>query len=350
MDKNHEEVYQRLLKKASHSWAVSLLLSPLALLSGLFFVGVVVRRFFLTAQAKRRKTSTPIVSIGNVTVGGSGKTPFLSLLLSLIPGKIALVTRGYRRSEQGLYITSGACCTPHQGGDEACLIGRRFPSVTIAVSEDKWEAVKMVDGRCDLIFIDDGGQRYDIPQQVKIATVDCSCPDGYGWLLPRGLLREPFSWLRHADYIVITNPTAALPSVRRSLEALSRPIIVTAPVLTHFFTSDQKRCDLQKGQKVALFSGIAMPERFCMSMKALGYEVVDHLVLQDHGDISDEVLKRFIARVRSLSPDVVIVGTEKDWARRLSWPECDILFSHMECTVIDGHEAFTSLLRRLQKK
>ncbi len=350
MSRKIEQAYLWLIKKASRSWFFSLCLTPLAALSFLFFVGVVVRRWILLARGRKRSLVTPVVTIGNVTVGGTGKTPFLALLLKHINGRIGLVTRGYRRQEKGLCVTSGVSCTPMRVGDEAYLIGRRFPDVTIAAGESKWEAVEKIDGQCDIIFLDDGLQRYDIPVSLKIATIDCGGPDGYGWLLPRGLLREPFSWLRYADILVITNANDALSSVRDSLKGFGRPIIVTKPAIEGFFGPDGSERVLVQGQKVALFSGIAKPEGFRRSMEQAGYRVVDHLIFPDHGDIIDEELRGWIEKVRSRFGEVAIVGTEKDWARREKWLDSDVCFSEMNLEVVEGQEEFRSLCQSIHGK
>jgi tetraacyldisaccharide 4'-kinase len=291
-----------------------------------------------------------VISIGNITLGGTGKTPFIALLLKHLPGNIGLATRGYRRHAKGLYSTKGTFCSPQLGGDEAVLIGRRFPSIDIAVSEDKWEAVHALDGRCDVILLDDGLQRYDIPQHIQIATVDCGCPDGYGWILPRGLCREPFSRLRHVDCIVITNADDSLPALLASLQPFSRPIIVTVPVIERFFSFDGSVYTLARGHTVALFSGIAHPERFRSSMETRGFHVVDHLILGDHADITDEVLLCFAEKVHSCFPDAVFVGTEKDWARKETWPDILLCFSQMELHVIEGYEVLVQVASGVSHK
>ncbi len=349
MSKSIENLYVRLIRAAASSWLVSLCLFPLALLSYFFRAAAALRRVVYVRRAGRRTVTTPVISVGNITVGGTGKTPFISLLLNHLTGKIGLATRGYRRAVHGLYVTPGSICSPRRGGDEATLIGRRHPSITIAVSDDKWEAVHSLDGRCDLIVLDDGLARYDIPQRLQIATVDCQCPDGYGWLLPRGLCREPFSRLRDVDYIVITNADASLPALCSSLRPFSRPLIVTEPVIQRFFCPDGSTFPLARGQAVALMSGIAHPEYFRRSMVAMGFDVVDHLILKDHADITDKKVLSFAAKVRSSVPDAIVVGTEKDFFRKETWPAIPLCFSQMELCIIEGHEAFAALLVQVSK-
>ena len=343
-------MYTALLKKASTSWWVSLCLFPLALLSSFFYVGVVVRRWWLLRRCRCRTTKAHLITVGNVTVGGTGKTPLIALLLSQLSGVVGVASRGYRRRGKGLYVFRGSECNSEKSGDEASLLARRFPNVLFSVCEDKWRAVQALDGLCDTILLDDGLQRYDIPSDATIATIDCGCPDGYGWLLPRGLLREPFRWLARADYLVITNADKSLPCLLASLASFARPIIVTVPKITRFFSADGATRTIPLHGPVALLSGIARPERFRRSMASLGYRILDHRILPDHGTISVEEVQSWMEGLRSRSSGVVFVATEKDWARQ-RWPD-DLLFSEMdlevtsilenstECTTSSAHRLF----------
>lgn len=333
-----ERVYIDLLKRASTSKRISLCLFPLALLSGLFFVGVVIRRWVLQKRRQGRETKAQVISIGNVTVGGTGKTPLIALLLKTLPGTVGVASRGYRRQKTGLYAFSGDECDPIRAGDEAALLSWRFPQALFAVCEDKWQAVQALDSRCDTILLDDGLQRYDIPADCTIATIDCGCPDGYGWLLPRGLLREPFSWLRRADYLVITNADESLPRLLSALAPFARPTIVTVPKISRFFSADGKTCTIPSGGPIALLSGIARPERFRRSMESLGYRVLDHYELPDHGAIPYKEVQLWMAGLRSRCGDIVFVATEKDWARYQWSIEDGLLFSEMNLEIISGRE------------
>jgi tetraacyldisaccharide 4'-kinase len=339
-----EKAYTTLLKKASTSTLISLCLFPLALLSYVFFIGVVIRRWFLQRRCRGRTMKARVISIGNVTVGGTGKTPLIALLLNTLPGTVGVASRGYRRQKTGLYVFSGDECDLARSGDEAALLGRRFPRALFAVCEDKWQAVQALDSRCETILLDDGLQRYDIPTDLSIATIDCGCPDGYGWLLPRGLLREPFSWLGRADYFVITNADESLPRLLTSLAPFARPTMVTVPKITRFFSADGETCTIPSGCPVALISGIARPERFRRSMESLGYRVLDHYELPDHGEIHREEVQSWMARLRSQCNDVVFVATEKDWTRH-QWSVKDgILFSSMNLEIISGQDVFDRIM------
>jgi tetraacyldisaccharide 4'-kinase len=335
-----ERLYTKVLRKASTSPFLSLCLFPLTLFSLFFFMGVVVRRWLLLKRRARRTTKARVIAVGNVTVGGTGKTPCIALLLKALPGTVGVASRGYRRRARGLYVSEGAACDPERSGDEAALLGRRFPRALFAVCDDKWRAVQALEGVCETILLDDGLQRYDIPAHLTIATIDCGCPDGYGWMLPRGLLREPYSWLARADYFVITNADESLPNVLASLSPFNRPTIVTVPRITRFFSADGRTCTLPSAHPVALLSGIARPERFRRSMESLGYRVLDHRVLPDHGTIHRRQVQSWMASLRARHSDVAFVATEKDWARHPWTMEDGVLFSEMDLDIISGHDLF----------
>jgi len=344
--------YLLLLQRAERSLFIWLLLSPLVLLSIFFRFVLFVRRSLFVLLRRTRKVSAPIITVGNVTVGGTGKTPFiLSLLAHLDKGqKIAYVSRGYRREIKGLRV--GYQFDPKEIGDEASLIQRRNNSVLVGICDDKWKAIQALDGKVDLIILDDGLQRYDIPIDYKVATVDCLSPDGFGWLLPRGLLRESFSRLKEADILILTNGIDAQ-TIERTKEKVApfhRSTIVTRPTITQFFTSDGNPYSLLTTTPVALLSSIAHPERFFFSMRQAGYTVVERLELSDHLDIKDEKLIQWADRIQALHKEVVIVATEKDWARKATWPSLSVplLFSHLELEIVEGKKEFDALIDQLR--
>ena len=329
--------FTSLLKKASTSRWVSFCLLPLALMSYLFFLGVVIRRWWLLRQRRGRATRSRLIAVGNVTVGGTGKTPLIALLLKRLSGTtVGVVSRGYGRRGTGLYVFEGAACESERSGDEAALLAQRFPKAYFAVCENKWQAVQALDGLCETILLDDGLQRYDIPADSTIATVDCGCPDGYGWLLPRGLLREPYSWLARVSCIVVTNADESLPYL---LATFTQPAVVTVPRITRIFSADGATCTIPFDCPIVLLSGIARPERFRRSMEVFGYRVLDHRILPDHGRISVEDVEAWMAQMHSRYGDIVFVATEKDWARQ-KWP-AGMLFSQMDFDIIS-----TSACRR----
>jgi tetraacyldisaccharide 4'-kinase len=341
MSRNFVKWYLFFLKKAEHSRLLCACLFPLTICGFFFRVVTVVRRYALLFKAKKRRPCVPIVTVGNIAMGGTGKTPFILFFLKHFPDlRIGYVSRGYGRKEKSCYVASGNV-DPLKAGDEATLIARTFPRVRISVFEDKWKAVEAIQHTVDLIILDDGLQRYDIPLSVSIAVVDAKCPDGA--LFPRGLLREPWSRLKAVDYIVVTNGSA-----KEIPKPLPSPWIETHSCITSFFSPDGVVHPVPNGQ-VALFSAIAKPERFSRSIQQLGVRVVDHLIFQDHEEITDDELFDYFGRVRSSHPDVTLVGTDKDWARRQTWPSLPLLFASFQLSVPKEDECFNQLLQKTRR-
>jgi tetraacyldisaccharide 4'-kinase len=348
-----ERFYFLLLQTAERSLLVWLLLSPLILLSALFGSVLFVRRYVFAILRRGRKVAASVVTVGNVTVGGTGKTPvILSLLahLNTKKHKIAYVGRGYRREIGGLRV--GHLLDPKEIGDEASLVQRRNNNVIVSICDDKWKAIQAVDDRVDFIILDDGLQRYDIPIDYTIATVDCLSPDGFGWQLPRGLLREPFSRLKETDVLILTNATdiEVVEKAKEKVKPFCLPTIVTRPTIANFFTPDGNQCSLATTTPVALLCSIAHPEQFSLSMQRAGYTVVETLELLDHVDIKNEKLIQWADCIQTLYKGVVIVATEKDWARKSVWPSLSVplLFSHLELEIVEGKEEFDALIDRMR--
>lgn len=335
-----ENLFLRVLK--DRSWMSAVLLAPLIPLSWLFFLGAQVRKSLLSYLRTQRSVSVPIITVGNVAVGGTGKTSVIAYLIAHLDRcRVGYASSGYRRASRGLYLCRpNEVCDPVRAGDEATLISRRFPHVAIAVAESKWKAVQALEASCDLIIVDDGLQRYDIPMDFSIATVDCRCPDGYRWLLPRGLLREPLRRLADVHAIILTYPASKEQAMKMQEELTlryCRPTCVLAPRISRYFSPDGNSRFLPSGEVVALFSAIANPEHFRRMMQAQGFCVLDHKTFPDHMPIPHEVLLQYARDVQARCPHAVLVGTEKDWARA-SWPELPIplVFTQMDFEAVCG--------------
>lgn len=339
-----EKYIKPLLVKARDSKIVALCLLPFFFLSFLFLGIIYIRKQVLLFKRHRRRVHSKVVTIGNVSFGGTGKTPFILLLLKKFNHNVAYVSRGYGRKKRKSFFGKGSSCTASLCGDEAVQIARRFPDVCISIAEDKWEAVERVGNSADLIFLDDGLQRYDVPRDIEIATVDVTCPDGYGGLFPRGLLREPISRLKEVDYIVLTNISAYPEKLCEEYSArFSRPVIACQLHITRFFDAQGKTALPQK--KIAVFSAIASPERVRGLMEKNGFEVVDHLVFPDHVDIDLNSVYTFCEKVRAQGA-TAIIGTEKDFVKKDVWPELclPLFFSEVDFEVIAGKDAFEKLV------
>ncbi len=223
----------------------------------------------------------PVIVVGNLTVGGTGKTPLVCWLAARLaergfaPG---IVTRGYGGSGRAVRLIQGGD-DPAVVGDEPILLARRT-GVPVAVGRDRPAAAQLlVQAGCDVIVSDDGLQHYALARDCEIVVIDGDRRFGNGWLLPAGPLREPRTRLNAADIVVVNGGRALLDgalSMRleaKSAVALSGDRMTPLPAFA--------------GREVHAVAGIGHPERFFNTLRAHGIEVIGH-PLPDHARLAPE--------------------------------------------------------------
>ena len=297
----------------------------LAGLSRLYGVVVGVRNYMYEwGWMKRVKLAVPVICVGNITVGGTGKTPmviWLSRYLQARGHKVAVLSRGYKSR-------GGA------DNDEIRLLREALPGTAIVIDGDRvrggHKAIK--DHGAEVIVLDDGFQHRRLQRDLDIVLIDCSCPFGYGSLLPRGLLREPAKQLRRADAVVLTrsdmieeSELAALKEQigdllrGRQLQAQgSKPktIACSRHEATGLYEAGGGEVDLAhlQGKNVYAFCGIGNPASFEVTLKQLGARRVGSRVFADHTDYNESDLRRIARESEQVRADW-LVTTEKDWVK-----------------------------------
>ncbi|MCG8338038.1 MAG: tetraacyldisaccharide 4'-kinase [Proteobacteria bacterium] len=273
-------------------------------------------------------SKVPVVSVGNITVGGTGKTPITDWLLSFYERqdiKTAVLTRGYKaKKETPLQILNagvaekGNCQTY---GDEPWMLFRRHPETTIYVGSNRVNSAQLAEKEADLLLLDDGMQHLRLDRQLNLVLIDCQAGIGNGHLIPLGPLREPLHSLSRSDAIIYTRTEAATSStVQKKLAAYLDPELPTfnARFLPHQLISSldgtEKTLEELKGKQAVLFSGIGNPEAFTKTMEQIGCSVADHLALTDHVSYTSAVMEKLKQRLWNYSTDLVIC-TEKDWVK-----------------------------------
>jgi tetraacyldisaccharide 4'-kinase len=256
-------------------------------------------RRYLYAKRLRKSTrmSTPVVVVGNLSVGGTGKTPLVCWLVARLTElgfKPGVVTRGYGGSSGNLRLIERSD-DPDVVGDESILLARRT-GVPVAIGRDRPAASQLlVNAGCDVVVSDDGLQHYALARDCEIAVIDGDRRFGNGWLLPAGPLRESPARLAAADAIVVNGGRALLDGAfSMRLEAKSALSVIggAATALDEF-----------AGRSVHAVAAIGNPERFFNMLRAHGIEVVGH-PLPDHA--------RLQAADISFSDQRPVLMTEKD--------------------------------------
>jgi tetraacyldisaccharide 4'-kinase len=291
-------------------------------------------RRYASGRAVSHRLHYPVISVGNLTMGGTGKTPFAAHLarrLRFEGKRPAILTRGYGRKSRGLVVVSegnGPLVPPEVGGDEPVALALRLPGVVIVAASRRIEAARAAEKLgADLFILDDGYQHLAIERDANLLLLDSRDPFG-GGLPPRGWLREPLSALARADAFIFTRVERGEPTAE-ALATLKRwnP---SAPVFTARFRAvglqDEKGALLEgpalSDRRLVAVCGIAQPATFAATIASVGLRAEDTLVFHDH----HRYTARDIARIHRITDETGaswILTTEKDAVKltgRLSLP------------------------------
>lgn len=270
----------------------------------------------------------PVISIGNLTVGGTGKSPLTSCIASLLRDsgyRVGVVSRGYRRKAavDPLLVSDGRAllADARSAGDEPYLIARDNPAVPVAVGADRVRAARLLlrAASPEVIVLDDAFQHRRLARDLDLLLVDRRDPWGNGKMLPRGPLREPLASIARAHAVILTRSDGQCPSSLSSALQRFNP----GAALFHctlepraFVKPDGETIGLAalKGFSVYAFSGIARPERFEDDLRSLGVRLSGSRRFPDHHAFRRRDMEQVAAEARRSGADV-LVTTEKDLVR-----------------------------------
>jgi tetraacyldisaccharide 4'-kinase len=257
-------------------------LEPLAWLFG--GLAALRRRAYRQGLLRRYRSARPVVVIGNLTVGGTGKTPLIIWLAGELLARglqVGIASRGYRGSGRPARRLGGNP-NPAEVGDEAVLLARRL-RVPVAVGASRSRAVQLLEPDCDVILCDDGLQHYALERDMEIAVVDGLRGVGNGRLLPAGPLREPPARLDEVDAVVVHGEGFAWPG------ALAMRLVPVAAVA--LAGGARRPLASFAGRKVHAFAAIGHPQRFFAMLRDQGLDIEEH-PLPDHAVIAPDQLAR----------------------------------------------------------
>lgn len=275
------------------------------------YAWAVERRF---RRARPYRSSLPVICIGNLTAGGTGKTPLaLRIAQDLIAmgEQPALLTRGYGGRVAGPHWVDPGSDTASAVGDEPLLLAEVAPTV---VSRDRAAGARAIEGAAlaSVIIMDDGLQNPSLCKDLTIALVDGRRGIGNGEVLPAGPLRARLGFqLGLVDAVVVNQPPAdradSKPQLPRTIQQqFAGPVLAAAP-------SPRGDVDWIKGARLVAFAGIANPQRFFGLLEQLGGVVATTVALPDHHEFSEKDAERILSL--AASHDAIPVTTEKDWVR-----------------------------------
>jgi len=268
---------------------------------------------------KSYKSDAVVLSVGNITVGGTGKTPFVIWLASFLCElgmEIAILTRGYK---------SSISAQEHKSirTDEVEILKTSCPDAGVIVNPDRLAGAKeAVKQGANVLILDDGFQHRRLARDLDIVVIDATCPFGFDRLLPVGLLREPVDSLRRTDAVVITRTDQAKPgTLEQIVEKIKqiKPDMLLAesihqPIGIKTANLKQISAEQIKGKKVYAFCGIGNPDAFFDTIKQLSAELSGSQIFNDHHHYRENDINQIRRQADSTKSDFILT-TQKDWTK-----------------------------------
>ena len=348
--------------------------------SKVYQVGVEIHRWLINVRVLRDKTlGVQVITIGNLTVGGTGKTPVVEKFareLCDAGRNVAILSRGYRSKPQPFHrlllnkillredqtpprvVSDGKSLLldSEMAGDEPYMLASNLKDVVVLVDKDRVKSGRYAIEKfgCDTLLLDDGFQYWRLRgRRHDVVLIDRQQPFGNGHLIPRGTLREPPSHLARAQTIFITKSDGNTAGLRGRIAKLNPAAAVIECVhhplyLEDVFTGERRGLDLLRGKKAASLSGIAQPESFEHSLVTLGAELVYSKRFADHHRFTQQEILNAINRAKKRQADT-IVTTQKDAVRfpKIDRRDLPIYFMRVEIQIISGANDFQDCVRKI---
>jgi tetraacyldisaccharide 4'-kinase len=315
---------------------------------------------YAAGALKSRRLPCPVIAVGNLTLGGSGKTPAVELAVQTLRQagiQPAIVSRGYGRNSSGIQVVSdreSLRLDPRASGDEPFLLARRLPGVPVVVGPNRYAAGRLCLERfaVQALVLDDAFQHRTLQKDLEVLLLNGRAPWGNGRLFPLGVLREPLAALRRAHLVVVTR--AQGPAAFEEILAVIRRHNQASPVVAGEYepvecwevhASGTVGPEALGGRRLAAFAGIAYPQDFRRTVEQVGVELTRFLEFPDHHWYGEEDVIH-LAREAERSGAEGLVTTEKDWARlsTLSPPPLPLWVLRIRLTLGDGFEHFRAAL------
>lgn len=330
MSASADSFLQRVWYDREAQW-LSLVLLPLSWLFGL--VVACRRAAYRIGLLRRVRVARPVVVVGNVSVGGTGKTPFTIWLATQLQAKgarVGIVLRGYGGNSSHWPRDVSSDSDPQEVGDEAVLLATRTAAIVVAGPDRVAAARRAIERSAEIVLSDDGLQHYRLARDREIVVIDGRRGVGNRRLLPAGPLREPVSRLAQADLRVVSwrdESSRPLTPVAATIQACARLVEATALV-----GGETRPIEAFKGMRVHAVAGIGHPQAFFAALQQLGIEVAPH-PLPDHA--------RLTAADIHFPDDLPVLMTEKDavkcrrFADRRHWAvRMDVVVSEQDAAAV----------------
>ena len=273
------------------------LTSLLVPLSWLFRLLVILRRFaYRTGLLPVVRLPVPVLIVGNISVGGTGKTPLVIWLAKMLRNngyRPGIICRGYKGQAVDWPLVVTETSDPHLAGDESVLLARRSRCMVVAAPDRAAAARKAIDGGCDIIISDDGLQHYALERDIEIAVIDGERRFGNGHCLPAGPLREPERRLATVDFIVVNGEA----------KHGEYSMLLSGDEFQMIGANKRAAANDFRGREVHAVAAIGNPGRFFRQLRAMGLTITEHPFPDHHFFAAEDI--RF-------GSNAVVIMTEKD--------------------------------------
>ncbi len=375
-----QQTYRKLISGQSTGFGACLLRFLLKVAAIGYALVVRLRNFmYFKGLIKAHKVDAAVFCIGNITVGGTGKTPLVVWLCNLLSQnyKYAILTRGYKATQNSKLKTQNCI-------DEPAMLAESCPGAEVIINPDRVagaaEAIEKYAAK--VLIMDDGFQHRRLARDLDIVAIDATQPFGYGKLLPAGLLREPVSSLKRAGAVVITRcdqvTEAQLSELELKLQATNPDMVITksihAVVSVKYpepsvipakagiqkssekmdsYSSRNDSVEQLNGKKIFAFCGIGNPDAFLNTIKDLGAELAGSTIYDDHYQYTDACLAEISEQAGKLGADLILT-TQKDWTKvisnsrfQISDTQSSVPFAYLaiEIKFLAGQDKLTALIK-----
>lgn len=332
-------------------------------ISLLFYLFLQIRNHLYKFNVLKKEVfDLPVVCIGNIKAGGTGKTPFAIYLASDLIGdlKMTLVSTGYKAlgvtkdlilstiDQKGREVPALFC------GDEPYLIKKNIPMLEVYISKNRKACIdKASKNRSDLVLLEDGFQQKNIHKDLTVLMIDPKDPLGKSGYLPYGFLRDTVSEMQNASYFCMQVESFHQINIKKIVLELkkvsSAPVFITKRIPYYFKGEQNFPLKQIRGKSIIAFCGIANPDTFFDLLRSIGAEIILSKVLADHQRVKQFELEKIIKEAGLKSVDY-IVCTEKDYVK-LDFLKClgiPILYLQTKLEIIYGKKEYENLKKRIK--
>lgn len=346
----------------------------LRLLSYIYAAAVRIRVFLYRHRVFRSKSlGCLVISVGNITVGGTGKTPVVEMIArQLVNGgrKVAILSRGYKsrqssvsnvRKKEGfpkvVFDGESLLLDVEASGDEPYMLAKEVSQAVVLVDKDRVRAAKYAIEKfgIDTVILDDGYQYLKLNRQVNIVLIDCTNPFGRHRLLPRGILREPVQNLNRANIFFLTKTKGMdLYTLKKKLNIINPKAEIietthTPRYLNDVYTGTKRDLNWLVGKRISCVSGIASPDGFEKALNELGAVLASCHRFPDHHRYGEMEINEII-KIAQLQKAQALITTEKDAVRfpKINTPrEFPLYYLRVEIEILKGAKDFYDKIGRM---